>query len=50
MAEYRLQNARPRVYELDVNPALDQPLHEPFHSEHHADHADTPDVATDRPG
>ncbi len=38
------------VYELDVNPALDQPLHEPFHSEHHADHADTPDVATDRPG
>ena len=35
------------VYELDVNPALDQPLDE-RHDLHHG-HG-TPDVATDRPG
>jgi len=33
------------VYELDVNPALDQPL-----DEQHRDKPDAPDVATDRPG
>ena len=34
------------VYELDVNPALDQPLDERHDSHGHG----TPDVATDRPG